>query len=67
MILPGVPRSIRIKFVEQLIGLLLEEGMDGITEQEHSNLYKMMRELMDSVTPVPEKVEEDAEEKPVAC
>ena len=29
MILPGVPRDKRIKFVEELIGLLLEEGLDG--------------------------------------
>lgn len=68
MVLPGVPRSRRIKFVEQLIGLLLEEGINGITEREHSHIYKMMRDLMDSVDPVQEKVEEDdTEEKPDGC
>lgn len=68
MILPGVPRTTRIKFVEQLIKQLLEEGIDGITEKEHSDLNKIMRELMDAVTPVPEEVEEtDVEEKPGGC
>ena len=68
MILPGVPRDKRIKFVEELIGLLLEEGLDGITEDEYTGLGKMIRELMDSVTPEPETVEKNvSDEKPGGC
>ena len=68
MALPGVPRSKRVIFVEELIGLLLEEGLDEITKSEYDRLYKMIMETMDSITPVPEKIEEiDTEKKPGGC
>ncbi len=68
MALPGVPRSNRIIFVEELIGLLLEEGLDEITKSEYDRLYKMITEAMDSITPVPEEIEEkDTEKKPGGC
>ena len=68
MALPGVPRNRRIKFVEQLVHLLLEEGLEGITEHEHNGLGKMMKDCMDSVTPIPEELEEDSpEKKPGGC
>jgi len=68
MALPGVPRSNRIIFVEELIGLLLEEGLGEITKSEYDRLYKMITETMDSITPVPEKIEEkDTEKKPGGC
>ncbi len=68
MALPGVPRSNRIIFVEELIGLLLEEGLDEITKSEYDRLCKMITETMDSITPVPEEIEKkDTEKKPGGC
>lgn len=68
MVLPGVPRGKRIGFVYRLIKLLLEEGIDGISEQEHRELSDMIKELMDSATPVPEvREEEEPDEKPDGC
>ncbi len=68
MILPGVPRGKRIGFVHKLIGLLLEEGIDGIAEQEHQDLSDLMQRLMDSATPTPEvKEDEEPAETPGGC
>ena len=68
MVLPGVPRGKRIGFVYNLIQLLLEQGIDGITEQEHSELSDVIQKLMDSATPIPEVIEEEeSEEKPGGC
>ncbi len=68
MVLPGVPRGKRIRFVHTLIELLLNEGIAGITEEEHGVLSDVMRKLMDSATPVPENTEdEEPSEKPGGC
>ena len=68
MVLPGVPRGKRIGFVHNLIELLLEQGIDGITEQEHSELSDLIQKLMDSATPIPEvKEEEEPDEIPGGC
>lgn len=39
-----------------------------ITKSEYCRLYKMITKTMDSITPVPEEIEEkDAEKKPEGC
>jgi len=68
MVLPGVSRSKRISFVEELICTLVEDGLDGITESELENLNKTIQKLMDGVIPVSEELEnEGQEEKPGGC
>lgn len=68
MVLPGVSRTRRISFVEELIGTLIKEGLDGITDLEFDILSKNIQKLMDSVVPIPEKVEnKEQAEKPGGC
>ena len=72
MVLPGVSRSRRISFVEELICTLVEEGLEGITVSELDNLNKTIHKLMDSVVPISEESEnedkdKEKEEKPGGC
>jgi len=70
MVLPGVSRSKRISFVEELICTLFEDGLDGITELELENLNKTIHKLMESVVPVSEESEnedKDQEKKLGGC
>ena len=69
MVLPGVPRSRRIVFVHKLIRLLLEDGINGITEKEYIDLSEMIQNLLSSTTPdaKPEEPGEQPDEKPGGC
>lgn len=69
MVLPGVPRSKRIVFVHKLIRLLLEDGIDGITEKEYIDLSDMIQNLLNSTTPdsEAEEMKEEPEEKQEGC
>ncbi len=69
MVLPGVPRSKRIVFVHKLIRLLLEDGIDGITDKEYSDLSDMIQNLLNSTTPNAESedISEQPDDKPGGC
>lgn len=66
MVLPGVPRDKRIDFVENMVKLLLQQGLEGITVEAHSRLTRMVNELLSSTEPVPEPLSSPAE-KPGGC
>lgn len=67
MALPGVPRKRRILFVTQVMELLLKEGLDGITIEEHDRLTALTEQLLAQTEPVPEKMEEEPLEEPGEC
>jgi hypothetical protein len=62
MVLPGVPRAKRIQFVKDVVCLLLKEGLDGVTAAEHAEIAALAEKLLSEIKPVPEKLEEPAEE-----
>ena len=62
MVLPGVPRTKRIQFVKEVVCLLLEEGLDGVTSRELAEIMELTEKLLSEIKPVPEKLEEPAEE-----
>ncbi|HOP25844.1 MAG TPA: hypothetical protein P5207_09740 [Candidatus Sabulitectum sp.] len=67
MVLPGVPRDRRITFVAEMLELLLDDGIQGITVSEHDELSKLITRLLDGVEPVPEEPEVKPSEEPVSC
>lgn len=67
MVLPGVPRTKRIKFVKEVICLLLKEGLGGVTASEHSELVELTEKLLSGIKPVPEELVEEVSEEPCEC
>ena len=67
MVLPGVPRTKRIQFVKEVVCLLLEEGLDGVTAAEHAEIVALTEKLLSEIEPVPEKLAEEVSEEPCEC
>jgi len=67
MVLPGVPRTKRIQFVKEVVCLLLEEGLEGVTSVEHREIAEIIEKLLSQIETVPDEPEQEVTGEPENC
>lgn len=67
MVLPGVPRTKRIQFVKEVVCLLLEEGLDGVTSSELAEIMELTEKLLSGIKTVTVEPIEEVAQEPGKC